>query len=189
LPRTPPRLWRLAALYVLIFVSAALHAQEPSLPVVTGESGYELGPGDRIQISVFNQDDLTGEYALDAKGRFAMPLIGTVDARGLTSTQLESLLIRRLKPDYLVNPRVYVQVTNYRPYYLVGEVASTGAFPYVAGMSYLKAIAIAGGFTYRAKRDVVYVVRASDLEQEEVKLDVNEKVQPGDIIRVDERMF
>ena len=118
-----------------------------------------------------------------------MPLIGTVDARGLTSTQLESLLIRRLKPDYLVNPRVYVQVTNYRPYYLVGEVASTGAFPYVAGMSYLKAIAIAGGFTYRAKRDVVYVVRASDLEQEEVKLDVNEKVQPGDIIRVDERMF
>ena len=69
------------------------------------------------------------------------------------------------------------------------KVASTGAFPYVAGMSYLKAIAIAGGFTYRAKQDYVFVVRANDPSQEEIRLDVNEKVQPGDIIRVAERLF
>jgi polysaccharide export outer membrane protein len=94
-----------------------------------------------------------------------------------------------LKPDYLVNPRIYVQVINYRPYYLIGEANTAGAFPYIAGMTYLKAIAIAGGFTYRAKKDVVYVVRAGDPEQEEIKLDVDEKVQPGDIIRVAERLF
>ena len=115
--------------------------------------------------------------------------LSAVDAEGMTSSELEAQLVRRLKPDYLVNPRVYVQVMTYRPYYLIGEVASTGAFPYVAGMSYLKAIAIAGGFTYRAKQDVVYVVRADDPEQEEIRLDVDEKVQPGDIIRVAERMF
>ncbi|MBT8064425.1 MAG: SLBB domain-containing protein, partial [Gammaproteobacteria bacterium] len=86
-------------------------------------------------------------------------------------------------------PRIYVQVMNYRPYYLMGEVRGTGAFPYVAGMTYLTAIAKAGGFSYRAKQDHVYVIRVDDPEQKEIKLDIDEKVQPGDIIRVDERMF
>jgi protein involved in polysaccharide export with SLBB domain len=184
---------RLAAIaLLLLWVALGLQAQEMEPPPIQGavnENAYQLGPGDRVSISVFNQNDLSGEYSLDGKGRFSMPLIGTVDASGLTSSELEELLVDRFKPDYLVNPRVYVQVLNYRPYYLVGEVASTGAFPYVAGMSYLKAIAIAGGFTYRAKQDYVYVVRADDTEQKEIRLDVNEKVQPGDIIRVDERMF
>jgi polysaccharide export outer membrane protein len=184
---------RSAGLALLLFwVAAGLQAQEfePAPPQgMVNDSAYRLGAGDRISISVFNQEDLSGEYSLDGKGRFSMPLIGTVDAAGRTSSELEELLVDRFKPDYLVNPRVYVQVLNYRPYYLVGEVASTGAFPYVAGMSYLKAIAIAGGFTYRAKQDYVYVVRADDPEQKEIRLDVNEKVQPGDIIRVDERMF
>jgi len=171
------------------FAWAQAPGENQDSPPANSNSNYTLGPGDRIRISVFNQDDLTGDYALDGKARFSMPLIGSIEASGLTSTELEALLISKLKPDYLVNPRVYVQVMNYRPYYLMGEVNSTGAFPYVAGMSYLKAIAIAGGFSYRAKQDHVFVVRADDPEQSEIKLDVNEKVQPGDIIRVDERMF
>lgn len=169
--------------------SATVLAQTPELPLIGSESGYTLGAGDRIRITVFNHDDLSGDYSLDGRGRFSMPLIGAVNAAGLTSSDLEAVLIDRLKPDYLVNPRIYIQVVSYRPYYLVGEAANTGAFPYVAGMTYLKAIAIAGGFTYRAKQDQVFVVRANDPEQEEVKLDVNEKVQPGDIIRVAERLF
>jgi polysaccharide export outer membrane protein len=188
---------RLILLALLLCATFGLHAQDPvealdSAPVSTEDldfSSYNLGAGDRIRISVFNQEDLSGDYALDGKGRFSMPLIGSVDANGLTPTQLENLLVNKLKPDYLVNPRIYVQVINYRPYYLMGEVRGTGAFPYVAGMSYLTAVAIAGGFTYRAKQDYVYVIRASDPEQEEIKLDIDEKVQPGDIIRVDERMF
>ena len=103
--------------------------------------------------------------------------------------ELEQTIVEKLKPDYLVNPRVNVQVLKYRPYYLMGEVATRGAFPYLSGMTYLKAIAIAGGFTYRAKQDVVYVVRADDENLEELKLPMNEKVQPGDIIRVAERIF
>jgi protein involved in polysaccharide export with SLBB domain len=181
-------------LFVLAMVPVTcLHGQEISgeaeLPPLQADSAYTLGAGDRIRISIFNQDDLTGDYVVDGKGRFSMPLIGSVNAAGLSAAQLENILVSKLKPDYLVNPRVYVQVMNYRPYYLMGEVISTGAFPYVAGMTYLKAIAIAGGFTYRAKQDRVYVIRAADPEQEEIKLDVDEKVRPGDIIRVDERMF
>jgi polysaccharide export outer membrane protein len=159
------------------------------IPAIGAESAYQLGPGDRISVTVFNQDDLSGQFSLDEKGRFSMPLIGAVRAEGLTPAQLENILVGKFRPDYLVNPRIYVQVLNYRPYYLVGEVASTGGFPYIAGMTYLKAIAIAGGFSYRAKQDYVYVVRAGDPEQEEIKLDVDEKVQPGDIIRVAERLF
>lgn len=152
-------------------------------------SGYRLGPRDRVLVTVFNHADLSGEYELDGDGRLSMPLIGVVDAAGLTLPELQQLLINRLKPDYLVNPRVSIEVRNYRPYYLIGEVQSTGSFPYVAGITYLTAIAMAGGYTYRAKKDVVYVIRGNDPEQEEIKLDVNEKVQPGDIIRVAERLF
>lgn len=152
-------------------------------------AGYRLGARDQIRVSVFNQADLTGDYVLDGDGRFSMPLIGTVNASGLTPAELAEHIINRLKPDYLINPRVSVEVSNYRPYFLVGEVQSTGSFAYVEGITYLTAIAMAGGYSYRAKKDVVFVIRAGDPEQKELKLDVNEKVRPGDIIRVAERFF
>ncbi len=169
---------------------AAQQTAETALPPLgASDVTYRLGAGDRLKISVFNQAELSGDFQLDGDGRFSMPLIGVVEAGGLTPAELEALLVSRFKPDFLVNPRVFIQVVNYRPYYLVGEALGTGAFPYVAGMTYLKAIAIAGGFTYRAKQDYVYVVRADDPKQQEIKLSVEEKVQPGDIIRVAERLF
>jgi protein involved in polysaccharide export with SLBB domain len=190
LPLTQPFSTVVLVFFLLICPSlVAQEVAENSPQPLSADTSYRLGAGDRIKIRVFNQEDLTGEYSLDGKARFSMPLIGTVEAGNLTASELESVLIRKFKPDYLVNPRVYVQVLNYRPYYLIGEVNNTGAFPYVAGMTYLKAIAIAGGFSYRAKRGVVYVIRGTDIEQEEVKLDVDEKVRPGDIIRVAERIF
>jgi polysaccharide export outer membrane protein len=112
-----------------------------------------------------------------------------VEAAGLTPGELEALLVSQLKPDYLVNPRVSVRVQNFRPFYMIGEVGTPGSYAYVDGMSYLTAVAIAGGFTYRAKKDYVYVVRGDDPKREEIKLDVNEKARPGDIIRVAERFF
>ncbi len=150
---------------------------------------YRLGAGDKLQIDVFNQDDLTGEYTLDGNGRFTMHLIGKVDAGGLTPTELEALLVSKLKPDYLVNPRISVRVQNFRPFYIIGEVKSPNSYAYVDGMTYLTAVAIAGGYTYRAKKDHVFVVRGADPDKTEIKLDVNDKVRPGDIIRIAERMF
>ena len=178
---------------VMLCAPLAAVAQEPageSMPAAgSSDFSYQLDYGDRIKISVFNQPDLSGEYTLDGDGRFSMPLIGTVEAAGMTPAELEAHLVSRYMPDYLVNPRIFVQVLNYRPYYLIGEVRGTGAFPYRAGMTYMQAIAIAGGFTYRAKQDHVFVIRGDDEEQNEIKLGVDEKVQPGDIIRVAERLF
>lgn len=183
----------LCLLFLLLPAGSGLFAQEgigesPAAPG-TSDAAYQLDYGDRIKISVFNQPDLSGEYMLDGDGRFSMPLIGAVDAAGLSPSELEALLVSRFKPDYLVNPRIFIQVMNYRPYYLIGEVHGTGAFPYRAGMTYMTAIAIAGGFTYRAKQDYVIVIRGDDPEQQELKLNVEERVQPGDIIRVAERLF
>ena len=173
-------------------MSALAWAQEEtagSIEAGVADLSYRLGAGDKLQIDVFNQADLTGEYTLDGNGRFTMHLIGKVDAAGLTPTELEALLVSKLKPDYLVNPRISVRVQNFRPFYIIGEVKSPSSYAYVDGMTYLTAVAIAGGYTYRAKKDNVYVVRGADPGREEIKLDVNDKVQPGDIIRVAERMF
>jgi len=174
---------------LLLLLSGLMHAQESPATDADAVFGYQLGPRDSISVTVFNHPDLSGEFVLDGDGRFSMPLIGVVDAGGKTPVELEEVLLNRFRPDYLVNPRISIEVRNYRPYFLIGEVQSTGSFPYVAGITYLTAIAMAGGYTYRAKKDVVYVIRGNDPEQEEIKLDANEKVQPGDIIRVAERLF
>ena len=189
-----PSLWTwLLLIFALTAGYGPLAAQDviEALPPPASDSytTYELAPGDRIKIDIFNHVELSGEFTLDADGRFSMPLIGTIDASDLNPLELEDLLVSKLKPDYLVNPRIFIQVMNSRLYYLIGEVSATGAFPYKSDMTYLRAIANAGGYSYRAKQDVVYVIRGDDPEQNEIKLSVDEKVQPGDIIRIAERLF
>jgi polysaccharide export outer membrane protein len=185
----------IATLFFLVSVLGMLPARAQDTPgtalpeLGASDATYQLDTGDKIKINVFNQPDLSGEFQLDGEGRIFMPLIGGVVAKGLTAAELEKVLVNRYQPDYLVNPRIFIQVGIYKPYYLMGEAKGTGAFPYVAGMTYLTAIANAGGFTYRAKQDYVWVIRADDPEQKEIKLSVEEKVQPGDIIRIAERLF
>ena len=175
----------LVSLFVL--TSSAVAAQEGSAGGGADESAYRLGPSDVIIVTVHNHADLSGNFQLDGSGLISVPLIGQVEAAGLTAAELEARITDLLQPDYLVNPRVTVRVQNYRPYYLIGEVNKTGAFNYVQGMTFMTAIAIAGGYTYRAKKDVVFVQRGE--ADEEVEMDVDERVQPGDIIRVAERLF
>lgn len=174
-------------MFLLVSSVQALAQQEMAEGPV--DERYRLGPGDRIKVTVFNHADLSGEYALDGVGKFPMLFVGEVEAIGKTAAELEASIVDSLRPDYLVNPRVTVQVLTYRPFYIIGEVGSAGSYPYVDGMTYLNAIAIAGGYTFRAKQDVVYVVRAGDPGEEEVRLPVSNRVEPGDIIRIDERMF
>ena len=178
--------WVLA---LMLLATSGIQAQEEVGASGNIDTKVALGAGDRITITVFNQDDLSGQYTLDEEGRFSMPLIGAIEAMGLTPAELEQILLDKFKPDYLVNPRIFVQLMELPVYYLVGEVAGRGAFPFEPDMTYLRAVAKAGGFSYRAKQEFVYVIRANDPEQEELKLSVDEKVQPGDIIRIDERMF
>ncbi len=181
---------RLLLLFVMLFFATLVSAQDdPAAESAETDVSYRLGAGDSLQIDVFNQTDLSGEYTLDGNGRFDMHLIGQIDARDLTANELEALLVSKLKPDYLLNPRISVQVQNFRPFYIIGEVNSPNSYNYVDGMTYLTAVAIAGGFTYRAKKDRVYVVRGDDPGKKELKLNISAKVQPGDIIRIAERLF
>ncbi len=177
-------------LMALLF-SVQCWAQPETAAEIVAESDatYHLGAGDKLQIAVFNQPELSGEYTLDGNGRFSMHLIGKVQAQGLTATELESLLVSKLKPDYLVNPRISIRIHNFRPFYIIGEVNKPSSYDYVDGMTYLQAVAIAGGYTYRAKKNWVYVVRSDDKSRDETKLDVNSRVSPGDIIRIAERIF
>lgn len=156
----------------------------------TGAKGeYLLKPGDELTVTVLDEKELSGKYTINTDGEIVMPLIGKVAAKGLTIKQLEERITHALQPDYLINARVSIQVLNFPPYYIMGEVATPKSYPYVSGMTYLNAVAIAGGFTYRAVKDYVYVIRANDPKKEEQKISVDEPVMPGDVIRVDERYF
>lgn len=151
------------------------------------QAGYQLGSGDRVRVTVFGEDDLSGEFELDSEGTFSMPLVGTVDALKQTPRQLEDGITKLLLNGYLKNPRVNIEVLNYRPFYILGEVNSPGGYPYRAGMTILNAAALAGGFTYRADEDDIEVTRANGAEPE--VLPPETIVRPGDIIRVNERLF
>jgi polysaccharide export outer membrane protein len=151
-------------------------------------SSYRLGSGDRLKITVFRHEDLSGEFALDGAGNFAMPLIGEVQAYGLTTRELEARLQDKLQDGYLVDPQVSVEVLNYRPFYILGEVKSPGAYPYVNGMTVLNAVALAGGFSYRAKQSDFQLQRGgSNSAGTEVQGDT--ALLPGDIVTVQERFF
>ncbi len=150
-------------------------------------SNYKLGPGDKIKIIVFNQEDMSGEYSINGSGHISFPLIGDVAAKDITVSELENAICDKLKPDYLLNPKITIQVLDYRPFYILGEVKEPKSYPYVDGMSFRNAVAIAGGFTYRAKEDHVLVFR--NQSKQELKFDIDETAQPGDVIMVEERFF
>lgn len=185
------------AILVLLFSSLMLSnsvyandtTENPSQTKAPENQEYQLGSGDQIKITVFNQEELSGEYTINGAGKIALPLIGDIETKDLTVKQVEEKIANKLKPDYLLNPRVNVQVLNYRPFYIIGEVKEPQSYPYVDGMTYLNAVAIAGGFTYRAKEDHVMVVRMKDPKKQEIRLNMDEKVMPGDVIHVEERFF
>lgn len=158
-------------------------------PAAAEQPVYRLGSGDRIIVTVFGHEDLSGEFALDGEGRIALPLVGDVAVGRLTLREAADRVADRLRPDYLVDPRVSVQVANYRPFYILGEVKQPGSYPYVNGLTVVQAVAIAGGYTYRARQSRVSIQRAQagDGEQEPAAPDT--VVLPGDIVNVPERYF
>lgn len=152
-------------------------------------AAYTLGSGDKVRVTVFGHEDLSGEFEVDGSGNVSLPLIRNVKAEGLTVRQLEQSISERLSPDYLINPSVSVEVLNYRPFYIYGEVTKPGSYPFVSGMTVVNAVAMAGGFTYRARTGSVRIVRATDPQRKPIDADKDTPVLPGDIIEVPERYF
>ena len=152
-------------------------------------AGYQLGPNDQIRVTVFRHEDLSGEFELDGEGYFAMPLVGEILAGGLTARQLENEIEVQLKGGgYLVNPQVSLEVLNYRPFYIVGEVRQPGSYAYVNGMTVINAVALAGGFTYRASQSSITITRGGS-GGSEAYAEPQTQVLPGDVIEVPERFF
>jgi polysaccharide export outer membrane protein len=152
-------------------------------------SGYKLGPGDALRVTVFRHEDLSGEFSLDGEGYFALPLVGEILAGGRTARQVESEVEVALKSGgYLVDPQVSIEVLNYRPFYIIGEVNNPGSFAYVSGMTVINAVALAGGYTYRADQDDIIISRGGS-NGPRIEALPDTEVLPGDIIEVTERFF
>jgi protein involved in polysaccharide export with SLBB domain len=162
-------------------VGPALAAVDPG--------AYRLGSGDKVRITVFNEETLSGEYEVDGSGTLNLQLIGSINVQGRSIPEVTAIIVGKLKEGYLQNPSVAIEVLNYRPFYVLGEVKEPGKYPYVSGMTVLNAIALAGGYTYRGKKDRAMVIRASDPEKKEQRVTPNDVILPGDIIRVPERIF
>lgn len=151
---------------------------------------YRLGANDRVRIIVFGQPTLTGEYTLDGNGVLAFPLIGSVNAQGQTTGQLQQAIASRLDPDFLRNPSVSAEVITRRPFYVIGEVKKPGNYPYVTDMTALQAVAMAGGYTYRARQNSLYLKRLdANGRMVRVAATPETKVRPGDTVEIKERFF
>lgn len=150
---------------------------------------YLVDSGDVLRVTVFDQTDLTNTYSVDKAGYVAMPLIGTIDARGRTTHEIESSIATKLRANYLRDPDVAVEIARYRPFFIMGEVTTSGQYSYVAGLTIQQAIAVAGGFTPRANKYTVDVVRQIGGKLVTVRLDMIDAVFPGDTITVRERLF
>jgi protein involved in polysaccharide export with SLBB domain len=168
-------------------------AQQPERVVVTAprsaDSDYKLGPTDKVRVTVYGEEDLSGEFQIDSEGFVRLPLIGQVHAAGQSVFQLEALVENALDDGYLRNARVNIEVTAYRPFYIIGEVTKPGEYAYASNMTLVNAIALAGGYTPKAVESTIFVRHESDAKEHEVAVGQLTRLYPGDVLRVPETTF
>jgi polysaccharide export outer membrane protein len=179
----------------LLLPLALIACADPTagLPVLPNEtrSGYRLGPDDQVKVTVFNDPRLTGEFRITDAGMLALPLVGSVPAAGRTTTEVERAVERVMAQRNLFrDPSVSIQMLEYRPVFVLGQVERGGRYPYQPGMTALSAVAVAGGFNYRALQDTMSVTRVGeDGRAQEFRATRQTLLQPGDVVTVFERRF
>jgi polysaccharide export outer membrane protein len=151
------------------------------------DTAYRLDAGDKLRVVVYGQEGLTNTYAIDAGGSITMPLIGAVPARGRTPAGLAAEISGKLRNGYIREPSVAVEVETYRPFFILGEVAAPGQYPYVPNMSVESAVAIAGGFSPRAQRDRVTLTHNDGAAPNRAMVPLGTPLRPGDTVLVGER--
>lgn len=149
----------------------------------------KLQPGEKIKVTVFGEDRLSGEYEIDPAGFVSLPLAGTVKAAGLSKPELEQELSKKFRGEYLRNPKVTVDVASFRPFYILGEVSKPGEYAFRSGLNVMSAAALAGGTTYRASRSTALIQHVGEQGFKEYPLSPTIPVLPGDLIRIPERYF
>jgi polysaccharide export outer membrane protein len=151
---------------------------------------YTLGAGDKLRITTFGFKELSGDFSVAADSSVALPLVGAVKVNGLTVEQLErqitSILTER---DLVRQPKVVAEVIEYRPYYILGEVTKPGQYPFTDGLTVLKAVATAQGFTYRANSRTIFITPDASNRERAVQMTASTPIRPGDTIRIGQRYF
>jgi polysaccharide biosynthesis/export protein len=153
------------------------------------DTAYKLDAGDKLRVVVYGQEGLTNIYAIDAGGSITMPLIGSVPARSRTPAGLAAAIAGKLRGGYIRDPSVAVEIEAYRPFFILGEVAAPGQYPYVPNMSVESAVAIAGGFSPRARRDRVTLTHTDSSGSMRIVAPLGTAISPGDTVLVGERWF
>lgn len=164
-------------------------AEEQQSYAAAATATPRLQSGEKIRVTVFGEDKLSGDYEIDPNGFVSLPLAGTVKAAGLTQTELEAELARKFRSEYLKNPKVTISIASFRPFYILGEVEKPGEYPYKSGLNVLSASALAGGPTYRASRSTVLIQRVGESSMREYPMSSNVPILPGDLVRIPERYF
>ena len=152
-------------------------------------SSYRLAAGDKIKIQVYGEDEMGLEAKLSDAGTLMHPLLGEITAKSFTIGELTNLITKELKGKYLVEPKVSVNIVEYREYFINGEVQKPGAYHYEPGLSVYKAISTAGGFTQRASRTGIYIISEKDGSQTPKEVSLDALVSPGDVLTIDESFF
>jgi polysaccharide export outer membrane protein len=158
-------------------------------PVPVASAPWPLGPGDKLRIIVFEQNQLGGEFVVDEDGAVSLPLAGRLKLAGLLTGQAEQLIADRLAGRIVKNPKVNIDVLRYRPVYVYGEVTRPGAYEFAGNPSVIGAVTLAGGYTYRAQTDGLSIVRYGDPERRRWAVNETTPIGPGDVIFVPERWF
>jgi polysaccharide biosynthesis/export protein len=175
------------------FAAAPRAAPAPAAYVepapVRYDAAYHLDAGDKLRVVVYGQEGLTNTYAIDAGGSITMPLIGSVPARGRTTAGLAAQISAKLRAGFIRDPSVAVEIEAYRPFFILGEVAAPGQYPYVPNMTVESAVAIAGGFSPRARRDRVTVTHTDASGTARFVVPPGSPISPGDTVLVSERWF
>ncbi len=173
----------------ILFLAAALLFLATGTAPADDTRGYALGAGDRVRITVYNEPDLSGEFEVSGQGLVSVPLLGQVQVIGKTTGEVQALLTQKYGKDYLVNPSVSVEVLNYRPFFIIGEVNHPGSYPYQNGMTVINAVALAGGYTPRANHGGIKIKHSNETTEQERDAKEDSVVMPGDVIEVAERFF
>lgn len=178
-----------AILAATVLASCSSGGGLPTLGLTPEQATYRLGSGDQLKITVYGEERLTGEFAVNGQGMVAYPLLGEIQAGGKTISELEKAITAGLADGFVNNPSVSIEVANYRPYYILGEVTKPGEYAFTDGLTVYSAVARAGGFTYRADQKRIYIHHKNAANEVKYQLEGNTPVQPGDTIRVGERVF
>jgi polysaccharide export outer membrane protein len=179
---------RVVILMMLMLGCFATPAQAEELNKVVvntdAMSNYTLEAGDKISILVFREPELSLQTKLTDAGTIIYPFLGEINVAGRTVGQLKEIITKALDGVYLVDPKISVQVLEYREYFVSGEVKKPGSFSYIPGLTVQKAIAIAGWFTEFAPQTGAKLLRAKDSAKSTVDVTLNTLVAPGDTVIV-----